>query len=614
MASIAAARFTLDACAPVKANGKSIESLLLSEEDMRPRLRTIGWLGVVALFGVLLCFLYVKVVRGGFYPIYPAAGFSNLSAPGGGSHAEGDLLAQIEAGTLRGTYVGSAVAFMGIPYARPPVGELRWEAPQPAMPWTGVRDATRPGPACTQVPAGLGVFFGPMAKAYGSSYTEPPVQSSEDCLFLNVWTPGWPPKHDLPVMVWLHGGRNVVGSGSQSMYNGVSLTARGVVLVTTNYRLGALGFFSHPELSAKSPHYSSGNYGLLDQIAALRWVHDNIARFGGDPQNVTLSGESAGAIDSTMLMTSPLAEGLFRRVISESGPAFDPPQTLAQAEAMGKAVGELAPGEAHRTPLERLRALPAAEVDKLAEQVKANFTDTITLDGWVLSQSPRNVFLNGSIHKVDLLIGLNGREYSGFRLLGAAKAKSPTHQKIDSPALQDFLDAGHPCFGIWTKPVVALHFGDILVRHDAGLDKAANDIGVVCPVGAMAALTSDAGQHVYVYRFDRSVPGIGEEELGAFHTLELPFVFGALRDPFWHWLPFTPEDAALSNLIQTYWTNFAKSGDPNAQGLPNWPVWTDSKKEFLEIKKDARISAQRNFQPLFSSLSAGDLRARTPRN
>jgi para-nitrobenzyl esterase len=166
-------------------------------------------------------------------------------------------------------------------------------------------------------------------------------------------------------MVWLHGGNNEVGSGAQSMYNGVSLTARGVVLVTTNYRLGALGFFSHPELSAKSPHHSSGNYGLLDQIAALRWVHDNIAHFGGDPQNITLFGESAGAIDSAMLMTSPLAEGLFRRVISESGPTFDPPQTLSQAEAMGKAVGELARGEAHRTPLERLRALPAAEVEKL---------------------------------------------------------------------------------------------------------------------------------------------------------------------------------------------------------------------------------------------------------
>lgn len=197
--------------------------------------------------------------------------------------------------------------------------------------------------------------------------------------------------------------------------------------------------------------------------------------------------------------------------------------------------------------------------------------------------------------------------------MDAATTKSPGNQKDDSPTLQDFLDAGRPCFGIWTKPVMALYIGDMLVRRTAGVDKAANDIGFVCPVGAMAALTSDAGQRVYVYRFDRSVPGRGEEELGAFHTLEVPFVFGALRDPIWHWLPFTPEDAALSNLIQTYWTNFAKSGDPNAQGLPNWPAWTNSKKEFLEIRKDATISTQRNFQPLFSSLSADDLRDRISR-
>jgi len=580
---------------------------------MRRRLRMIGRLGVVVFFAALVCFLYLEG-RGGNYPSYAASTFSNLSAPGAGTNPAGDLVVRTKSGSLRGTTVESAVAFMGIPYARPPVGELRWEAPQPAMPWTGVRDATRPGPACTQVPAGLGVFLGPAAKAYGSTYAEPLVQSSEDCLYLNVWAPEWPPKHSLPVMVWLHGGNNEVGSGSQSMFKGVSLTARGVVLVTTNYRLGALGFFSHPELTAKSPHHSSGNYGLLDQIAALRWVRGNIAQFGGDPQNVTLFGESAGAIDSTMLMTSPLAEGLFRRVISESGPAFGPSQTLAQAEAVGKSVGELTPGEAHRTPLERLRALPAAEVEKLVEPFKIQFAQSFTVDGWVLSQSPRNAFLKGSIQKVDLLIGHNGREWSGFRVMDTATAKPPGKQKDDSPTLPDFVNFARPCFGNWAKPAIALYFGDMLVRRTTGVDKAIGDIGFVCQIGATAALTSDAGQRVYVYRFGRSVPGKGEEDLGAFHSLEVPFVFGALRDTIWRWLPFTPEDAALSNLIQTYWTNFAKSGNPNAQGMPNWPAWTDSKREFLDIRKDASISAQRNFQPLFSSLSADDLRGRTPRN
>ncbi|MGB6689548.1 MAG: carboxylesterase family protein [Terracidiphilus sp.] len=578
---------------------------------MRPRIGVVGGVAVVALLAVLVCFVYLAA-RGGYYPTYAAATFSNLSAPSASGHAAGDLVAQTEAGALRGTYVGSAAVFMGIPYAGPPLGELRWDDPQPAIPWTGVRDASRPGRACAQDPAGLSPFLAPMAKAYGSSYEEQPVESSEDCLYLNVWAPEWPSKHALPVMVWLHGGSNKVGSGAQSSYNGTSLTARGVVLVTINYRLGVLGFFSHPELTANSPHRSSGNYGLLDQIAALKWVQNNIAQFGGDPKNVTLFGESAGAIDAAMLMTSLLGDGLFRRVISESGPAFSPAQTLSQAEEFGKAVGDLAPGDPHATPLERLRALPAAEVERLVIQAKTHFTgdtNSFTMDGWVLRQSPQKAFLNGSIQKVDLLIGLNGRELSAFRLAATAPGNPSRNQKGGiGGSLKQFSDAARPFFGIWTKPAIALYVGNILMNRAVGVDQAANDIAVACPIGAMAAMTNNAGQHVFVYRFDRSIPGKGEGGLGAFHGLEVPYVFGDLRDRTWQWLPFTPDDAALSNLIQTYWTNFAKSGDPNAQGLPNWPAWSDEKKEFLEIRKDGRIAAQRNFPPLFSSLSTEDLR------
>jgi len=578
---------------------------------MRTSLKILVGVGVAVLLTVLVCFLYTEV-RGGFYPSFAARTFSSLSVPIANRRSPGNLVVQTETGALRGTETGSAIAFMGIPYARPPIGELRWEPPQPSTSWTGVRDATRSGRACTQDPAGLTPFFAPMAKTYGSTYTEPPVESSEDCLYLNVWLQEWPSKHALPVMVWLHGGSNRVGSGAQSTYNGDSLTARGVVLVTVNYRLGVLGFFSHPELTAKSPHHSSGNYGLLDQIAALRWVQNNIAQFGGDPKNVTLFGESAGAVDSAMLMTSPLAGGLFRRVISESGPAFNPALTLSEAEALGKAVGDLAPGDTHATPLERLRALPAAQLEKLVVQAKAQLkTDTsnFTIDGWVLRQSPRRAFLSGSIQKVDLMIGLNGRELSAFRLAAAA-AKSSGNQTgaTGSTSLKQFTDAARPFFGAWTNPAIALYTGNILVHRTAGVDQAANDLIGACPVGAMAEMTNDAGQHVFVYRFDRSIPGKGRGELGAFHSIEIPYVFGALRDPTWKWLPFTPDDEALSNLIQTYWTNFAKTGNPNAQGLPDWPAWSDGKKEFLEIRKDGTISAKRNFQPLFSGLSADDLR------
>lgn len=578
---------------------------------MRSTIKILGGVTAIVVLGVIVFILYLKV-RGGFYRSYAAASFSSLAAPSGVGHAEGDLLAQTKEGALKGTYLGSAIAFMGVPYARPPVGELRWEPPQPALPWTGVRDATRPGHACTQDPAGLIPFLAPMAKAYGSNYGEPPVDFSEDCLFLNVWVPEWPSKHTLPVMVWLHGGSNRGGSGSQSTYNGVSLTARGAVLVTINYRLGVLGFFSHPDLTAKSPHHSSGNYGLLDQIAALQWVQKNISHFGGDSQNVTLFGESAGAIDAAMLMTSPLAGGLFRRVISESGPAFNSAQTLSQAEALGKAVGDLAPGDLHGTPLQRLRSLPAPEVEKLVSQVKSRYGDTtssFTMDGWVLSRSPQKAFLSGSIQKVDLLIGLNGREMSAFRLAAAAVAKSTGNQKeaVGSASVKQFSDAARAYFGMWTKPVVAFYLGDMLLRRAAGLDHALNDLIGACPIGAMAELTNDTGQQVFAYRFERSVPGKGQRELGAFHSIEIPYVFGALRNPTWQWLPFTPDDAALSNLIQTYWTNFAKFGNPNAQGLPNWPAWSDGKKEFLEIRKDGTISAQRNFPPPFSSLSSVDL-------
>jgi len=569
------------------------------------------WVAGVVVLGVLVSVLYVRG-RGGHYPSYTAASFPKRSSPLAGAATGSDALVQIDAGALRGTYIGSTVAFRGIPYARPPVAELRWAAPLPVVPWQGVKEASQPGSACTQRAAGLVPFIAPMAEAYGSNFAQPPVQSSEDCLYLDVWAPQWPAKQALPVMVWLHGGSNTVGSGTQSTYDGVSLTQHGVVLVTLNYRLGVMGFFSHPELSKESPHHGSGNYGLLDQLAALAWVKRNIAQFGGDPDNVTLFGESAGAIDAARLMASPLSTGLFRRVISESGPAFEQSRSLSEAEAFGSAVSALAPSDSQLTALQRLRALPAAEVEKLVIQAKEHFPADITsatTDGWVLPQSPQQAFLSGSIQKVDLLIGINGRELSAFRLSAAASKPSGSQNSVaESGGFKRFSAAAQPYFGIWTNAAIALYFGKILVSRTAGLDQVANDLIAACPVGAMASLANDSGQRVFVYRFDRSIPGKGEAELGAFHSLEVPYVFGSLADPTWQWLPFTTDDAALSNLLQTYWTNFAKSGDPNAQGLPNWPAWSDARMEFLLVNRDASVSAQRNFAPLFSRLAAKELR------
>jgi para-nitrobenzyl esterase len=575
------------------------------------------WRWILGLTGALLLGIVAFAVflqgRGGRYPSYAASSFSHLASPVANAAATSDPVVQIASGKLRGIHKGSTLAFRGIPYARPPVGELRWEAPQPPVPWEGVKEATQPGSACTQRAAGLVPFIAPMAQAYGSSFEQPPVQSSEDCLYLDVWVPQWPAKHGLPVMVWLHGGSNTVGSGSQSTYDGVSLTQRGVLLVTLNYRLGVMGFFSHPELTQESAHHSSGNYGLLDQLAALNWVKQNIAQFGGDPENVTLFGESAGAIDAAQLMASPLSAGLFRRVISESGPAFGQARTLSEAEAFGSAVSALAPADSRGTALQRLRALPASEVERLVVKAKEHFAADITaatVDGWVLPQSPQQAFLTGSIQKVDLLIGLNARELSAFRLSAAAASKSAGNQNgvAESGALKKFSAAARPYFGNWTNPAIALYFGKIILGGTAGLDRAANDLVGACPVGAMASLANASGRRVFVYRFDRTIPGKGEAALGAFHSLEVPYVFGSLRDREWQWLPSTSDDAALSNLLQTYWTNFAKSGDPNASRLPNWPAWSDGEKEFMVINKDASVSAQRNFQPLFSRLGANELR------
>jgi para-nitrobenzyl esterase len=240
----------------------------------------------------------------------------------------------VTGGSIQGAFEPSlpgGAIFNAIPFAQPPVRALRWREPRPVTVWKGIRSATRPSASCIQPSLGTGCFLKPLAQGYGATYDPAPVEVSEDCLYLNVWTPEWPAKNAAPVMVWIHGGSNVIGSGGESVYDGAALARKGVVVVTINYRLGVLGFFAHPELTRESLH-ASGNYGLLDQIAALQWVHGNIARFGGDPKNVTVFGESAGSTNAGLLVCSPLAAGLFQRVILESGPVLSLAHHLAALE------------------------------------------------------------------------------------------------------------------------------------------------------------------------------------------------------------------------------------------------------------------------------------------
>jgi para-nitrobenzyl esterase len=275
----------------------------------------------------------------------------------------------LASGALVGLQQGNSIVFKGIPFAMPPVRSLRWREPQPVPSWTGVRDATKPSHPCMQNAAGTDSFIEPLAAAYGATLLSQPVDPSEDCLYLNVWAPQAPGRGRLPVMVWLHGGSKRVGSGAEESYDGTALASHGVIVVTINYRLGVMGFFAHPELTAESPHHSSGNYGLLDQIAGLQWVQQNIEQFGGDPSNVTLFGESAGSVDATTLMTSPLTKGLFRRVIAESGPAFGLGQqrNLAQMEPLGTAVGKEAGGH-FGSQLSTLRSLPATAIVQIEDR------------------------------------------------------------------------------------------------------------------------------------------------------------------------------------------------------------------------------------------------------
>ncbi len=467
---------------------------------------------------------------------------------------------RIRAGDLRGELLASGgAAFEGIPYAQPPVGPLRWREPAPAMPWTGVRDATSFGAPCAQNSAGRMLQAG-----------------SEDCLYLNVWTPEWPVRSPKPVVVWLHGGGNFGGTASDAGASGASLASRGVVVVTLNYRLGLFGFFAHPALTRESPHHASGNYGLMDQIAALHWVHDNIAAFGGDPQRVTLGGQSAGAVDVNVLMTSPLAAGLFHRAIAESGTV-----TRVPDDATVRMTG-LAAAMAPRSGNTYSDALTLAEAEKAGAQVAADPrslsaedllkamsaprmsigpANGVVVDGWVVPESPAAVFVKHREHRVPLLSGSNSRERTPETTTGA------------------LVEAAKSMYGPLAPRALALYSFDAAPVDPLNGSAAAQwvvDTMYRCPVVMQLAWHASAGNASYQYQFDRAAPG--REAAGATHGAELPYVFGMLGPRH------VAVDHDISNAIQTYWTNFATTGDPNgSSSLPQWPRFTAATRTYLEF-------------------------------
>jgi para-nitrobenzyl esterase len=441
--------------------------------------------------------------------------------------------------------------FKSIPYAAPPIGDLRWREPQPPAAWKGVRKADQFGPICPQLPYVPGSFY-QMEYFQGP---QPPM--SEDCLYLNVWTAAKSARERRPVMVWIHGGGNVQGYGSEPCFDGEAFARKGVVLVTINYRLGIFSCFAHPDLSKESPHHVSGNYGELDQITALQWVKRNIAAFGGDPANVTIFGQSSGGASVNRLLVSPLAKGLFQRVICESAAVWnsrDSKATLAQMEQRGLAFA----GTNGVHSLKELRALSVTNL--LAGFAKIRFDPNI--DGYVLPELAVDIFARGGQTAMPMLLGANSDE-GEFTPIKAATFIAETRKRFGADA-DEFLKlypAGSDAEAAQSK-------------HDARRDES------FAGERAQAAAQAVLGQPVWLYYFDRKPPGHDRDRYGAFHAAELEYVFNTLNATD---RPWEDTDRQLASLIISYWVNFAATGNPNGPDLPAWPAYDPRTDHCMEL-------------------------------
>ena len=444
----------------------------------------------------------------------------------------------IESGRVSGvaSVTSNVMVYKGIPYAAPPVGDLRWRPPKAALAWSGIREGDRFGAACMQTPF-----------PEGSPYRTNPEPVSEDCLFLNVWSGAKSPKEPRPVMVWIHGGSLAKGSGSIPVYDGEHLASDGAVVVTINYRLGVFGFLAHPQLTKESDRGSSGNYGILDQIAALDWVRKNIATFGGDPKRVTVFGESAGSWSVNVLVASPLARGLFQRAIGESGANFAPLPRLADAEEAGLRLAKSMGAET----VAALRAKPAADLTKaMGEYAQPN------VDGWMLPDQIFAIFSRGKQNDVATLIGSNADEGTAFTppTLGAEAFKAETKRRF-----RDVAD-------------------EYLKTYPAGSDEQARASSAAAirdqrfgwEMQTWARLQAKTGKSkVFLYYFSRVPPDPFGKRLGAYHASEIPYVFDNLRIA-----PVDNPDRDLAKTMSAYWVNFAAHGDPNGKGVPRWPAYS----------------------------------------
>ena len=468
---------------------------------------------------------------------------------------------KIDTGLITGTEDKDIRVYKGIPYAAPPVGNLRWKAPQPAAKWDGVKSFDQFGNACPQSPYPA-----------NSLYFNKAEKMSEDCLCLNVWTGAKKANEKRPVMVWIHGGALTRGSSSISFYDGASLAAKGVILVSINYRLGPLGYFSHPALSAESKQNSSGNYGILDQIAALQWVQKNIAAFGGDPNRVTIFGESAGSWSVCSLVATPLAKGLFHRAIGESGGVFSPMQFLKEkrygissAEESGKSFAQSLGITDGANTLQELRGKSPEEL--IAAFDKSGSSARGIVDGYVFPEEAYAIFAKGKQNNVPVIIGSNANE--GTSLI--------------PPTMVPKTLTGYKAY---VKNRYGAMADDLLKVYPANSDAEVRNsfLGVFRDeifswhMRTWARMTP--ASKAWLYSFSRVPPRPDSAIYGAYHAAEIPYAFNNL-----HRSPLTVQktDADLANAMSDYWVNFATAGNPNKKGMPAWTSYDKTNEPFIEF-------------------------------
>jgi len=483
--------------------------------------------------------------------------------------SESRCAVEVEAGLVEGVLENGIWRFLGIPYAKPPLGELRWKPPQPVPPWGGVRPCAQFGDSCPQ----------PESDQYGLGGL------GEDCLHLNIWTPQESEGESLPVMVWIHGGAFLTGSSSvelhrdETLYDGSDLARKGVIVVTINYRLGPFGFFAHPLLAGESPRRISGNYGLLDQLAALTWVRRNISSFAGDDTKLTIFGQSAGASSICYLMVNPLAEGLFERAIIESAPFWiqgvDHPEYQSMQAAMenGKALVRALGLEGSPRLMEEMRSRTYEEIIDAAGMVVGLPIPGIhfgpAIDGWLLPERPETLLASGEHHRVDVIAGSNRNE-----------------AVLMAPALASDLDE----YEEFVRRIAGPLAGEALRRFPAAsdeevpgvLNRLITALEFAAPARFVARCASEAGGKAFLYNFAPDPGNEQRREVCACHGSEIPYIFGRLSPEG----GYDSRDTDLSSLISAYWVNFSRGGDPNGSGLPRWPLYDKESDLSLELGYD----------------------------